>query len=255
MVEARFLHADGLVHCIARAPRPPQHTRSPPAWPIAVYGAAVAGHRHQHPRELLAGRWPGHCIRAARGLYGFRLAALTEIALATILFIANQKLRLFIPTAPAVAGVASGLLLWVAAYHLADASQALWRLRAAKLSHHRRPWWCHCVLCGGWGWAAALPAAFSDTGCGQHGNITRFAFGRAAPWHVRHRSGVCGDAVQGSSAFNAPRIQRRAVCGKVTERWSLAQLAGDIERCAMALQYMLHDGQPRPVPPVSAGSG
>ena len=42
----------------------------------------------------------GQALRAQRVVYiGFRLAALTGIALAAILFIANQKLRLFIPTA------------------------------------------------------------------------------------------------------------------------------------------------------------
>ena len=38
-------------------------------------------------------------------------------------------------------------------------------------------------------------------------------------------------------------------------RTPLPSSAGDIERCAMALQHTyFHDGQPRPVPPVS-GSG
>lgn len=56
---------------------------------------------------------------------GFRLAALFALASSATIFIASQRLAAFYSHNPAVVGLASGLLLWVAVYHLADAVQAL----------------------------------------------------------------------------------------------------------------------------------
>ena len=65
----------------------------------------------------------GQALRAQRVVYiGFRLAALTGIALAAILFIANQEVASVYSDSPAVTGVASGLLLWVAAYRMRPAN-------------------------------------------------------------------------------------------------------------------------------------
>jgi len=56
---------------------------------------------------------------------GFRLTALSALALATTLLIANQGVAAFYSHNPAIVGLGSGLLLWVVIYHLADAMQAL----------------------------------------------------------------------------------------------------------------------------------
>jgi len=107
----------------------------------------------------------GQALRAQRVVYiGFRLAALTGIALAAILFIANQEVASVYSDSPAVAGVASGLLLWVAAYHLADASQTLcvFVLRSYRITV--APLVVYCVLLWGLGLGGGYLVAYSDTG-------------------------------------------------------------------------------------------
>ena len=107
----------------------------------------------------------GQALRARRVVYiGFRLAALTGIALAAILFIANQEVASVYSDSPAVAGVASGLLLWVAAYHLADASQTLcvFVLRSYRITV--APLVVYCVLLWGLGLGGGYLVAYSDTG-------------------------------------------------------------------------------------------
>lgn len=107
----------------------------------------------------------GQALRAQRVVYiGFRLAALTGIALAAILFIANQEVASVYSNSPAVAGVASGLLLWVAAYHLADASQTLcvFVLRSYRITV--APLVVYCVLLWGLGLGGGYLVAYSDTG-------------------------------------------------------------------------------------------
>ncbi|MFI5446225.1 MATE family efflux transporter [Polaromonas sp. UC242_47] len=56
---------------------------------------------------------------------GFRLTALIALALSATLFIANEVIASLYSRNPAIVALGSGLLLWVAAYHLADAIQAL----------------------------------------------------------------------------------------------------------------------------------
>lgn len=66
----------------------------------------------------------GHARYARKVVHmGFSLSALTGIALAATLLIAKEGIASLYSSSTAVTGVAAGLLLWVAAYHVADASQ------------------------------------------------------------------------------------------------------------------------------------
>ena len=68
----------------------------------------------------------GQPDRAQRVVWtGFWLTALMAIASAAIIFIASHGLAGLYSRNPAVASLGAGLLLWVAAYHLADALQAV----------------------------------------------------------------------------------------------------------------------------------
>ncbi|MFN3570952.1 MAG: MATE family efflux transporter [Polaromonas sp.] len=68
----------------------------------------------------------GQPRRAARAVWtGFRLAAFSSIALAATLVITSEGLAALYSRTPAVAQLASGLLIWVAIYHLGDAMQAV----------------------------------------------------------------------------------------------------------------------------------
>lgn len=68
----------------------------------------------------------GQPAQAARAVWtGFRLAGLAAVVLATLLMIASESVAMLYSRTPAVAQLASGLLLWVAVYHLGDAMQAV----------------------------------------------------------------------------------------------------------------------------------
>jgi MATE family multidrug resistance protein len=68
----------------------------------------------------------GQPDRAASAVWtGFRLSALSALALSAILIIANEYLAALYSRTPAVAQMAAGLLVWVAVYHLGDAMQAV----------------------------------------------------------------------------------------------------------------------------------
>ena len=69
-------------------------------------------------------------------LIGFRLLSLVSIALAAIIFIAKEPLASIYSTDAQVVQLASGLLAWVALYHLADAVQTLciFVLRSYRIS-------------------------------------------------------------------------------------------------------------------------
>ncbi len=178
---------------------------------------------------------------------------LLELRWQLILFIANQEVASVYSDSPAVAGVASGLLLWVAAYHLADASQTLcvFVLRSYRITV--APLVVYCVLLWGLGLGGGYLVAYSDTGrVEQHGSITRCVLGVQCLGTARHRSGVYGDAGQGSSAFNAPRISVGGLPGKVTEKVeplpSPLVISSDAPwRCSTCFTM----ASPRPVPPVS----
>lgn len=68
----------------------------------------------------------GQPVQAARAVWtGFRLVAISAITLAAILLIANRHIAGLYSATPIVAQLASGLLLWVAVYHVGDAVQAV----------------------------------------------------------------------------------------------------------------------------------
>ena len=92
---------------------------------------------------------PQHARRIVH--MGFRLAALTGIALAAMLFIANYAIASLYSGSPAVVAVASGLLLWVAAYHLADACQTLCVFVLRSYHITVAPLVVYCVLLWGLG--------------------------------------------------------------------------------------------------------
>lgn len=58
-------------------------------------------------------------------LLGIRLTALVSIALSAIILIARKQLAGFYSASPEIVAIGSSLLVWVAIYHIADASQAL----------------------------------------------------------------------------------------------------------------------------------
>ncbi len=137
----------------------------------------------------------GQALRAQRVVYiGFRLAALTGIALAAILFIVNHEVVLFIPTAPPWQVWRQGCCCGWRLSPGGCIANAV-RLRAAKLSHHRRPLGGVLRIAVGAGAGAAAtwwPTATRAFGAAWQHHPLRF--GRAVPWHLaRHRSGVCGE--------------------------------------------------------------
>jgi MATE family multidrug resistance protein len=95
---------------------------------------------------------------------GFRLTALIAIASAATVFMAGRSLAGFYSHNPAVVGLASGLLLWVAVYHLADAFQALcaFLLRCYRIT--LRPLLLYSVLLWGLGLAGGYRLAYQGLG-------------------------------------------------------------------------------------------
>lgn len=106
----------------------------------------------------------GNAARAQRVVHmGFSLSALIGCALAAILFIANNNVASIYSDSPAVVGAASGLLLWVAAYHLADASQTLcvFVLRCYHITV--APLVVYCLLLWGLGLGGGYVVAYGGT--------------------------------------------------------------------------------------------
>lgn len=106
-------------------------------------------------------------------LIGFRLAALSSIALSAMLFIAKQDIAGIYTDQGEVAFLTAGLLAWVALYHLADAVQLLcifvlrcYRITLAPLLIYGGMLW-GVGLGGGYWWAyrgiGPLPALHSPT--------------------------------------------------------------------------------------------
>jgi MATE family multidrug resistance protein len=104
---------------------------------------------------------------------GFRLTALIALASAATVFIASRSLAGLYSGNPAVVGLASGLLLWVAAYHLADAVQALcaFLLRCYRIT--LMPLLLYSVLL----WGLGLFGGY------------RLAYQGLASWPVTHSAG------------------------------------------------------------------
>jgi len=107
-------------------------------------------------------------------LIGFRLSALTSIALAAILFIAKHTVAGIYTNQAEVALLTAGLLAWVALYHLADAVQLLcifvlrcYRITLAPLLIYGCMLWGVGLGGGYWiayrGLGAQMPAQYSPT--------------------------------------------------------------------------------------------
>ncbi|MDR3452112.1 MAG: MATE family efflux transporter [Rhodoferax sp.] len=95
---------------------------------------------------------------------GFKLVALMAIALSTILFIARGEVAEIYARNPAVIALASALLAWVAAYHLADAVQTLcvFVLRCYRVTV--APLLVYCVLLWGLGLTGGYVLAYHGVG-------------------------------------------------------------------------------------------
>ena len=95
---------------------------------------------------------------------GFKLAALMAIALAATLFIARGELASVYARNPAVIALASGLLAWVAAYHLADVIQTMcvFVLRCYRVTI--APLLVYCVLLWGVGLTGGYVLAYQGFG-------------------------------------------------------------------------------------------
>lgn len=102
----------------------------------------------------------------ARGVVfiGFRLSALIGVALTAILLIANEALAGLYSSSAAVVGVTGGLLLWVAAYHAADAVQTLcvFVLRSYRVTI--APLVVYCLLLWGAGLGGGYVLAYHGFG-------------------------------------------------------------------------------------------
>jgi hypothetical protein len=108
----------------------------------------------------------------------------------------------------------------------------------------------YCVLLWGLGLGGGYLVAY-HTGLEPMAGITRPVLGVPAPWRWLVTAAAFV-AMLWVAAARSTQGDRVAVCGEGDRKGgALAQLAGDIERCAMALQHMLDDGQPQAVPPVS----
>ncbi|CAN7346526.1 MATE family efflux transporter [Acidovorax sp. LjRoot194] len=107
----------------------------------------------------------GDAVRARQVvLLGFKLAALAAIALAATLFIARHRLGSIYSSNAAVVAMAGGVLVWVAAYHLADAMQTLcvFVLRCYRITV--APLLVYCVLLWGAGLGGGYLWAYHGSG-------------------------------------------------------------------------------------------
>ncbi len=98
------------------------------------------------------------------GWMGFRLAALMGSALAALLFAAKGPLAALYSSSPGVVALTSGLLGWVAAYHVADAVQTLcvFVLRSYRITV--APLVTYCALLWGAGLAGGYVLAYEGVG-------------------------------------------------------------------------------------------
>jgi MATE family multidrug resistance protein len=91
---------------------------------------------------------------------GFKLVLLASVALACLTFGLRAAVASVYATNPAVVALASGLLAWVAAYHLADATQALcvFLLRCYRVTI--APLAVYCVILWGLGLAGGYVLSY-----------------------------------------------------------------------------------------------
>ena len=107
--------------------------------------------------------WRGagnEAMARAATFMGFRLAALASIALAAIIFVANDWLAGLYTADAQVVALTAGLLAWVALYHLADAVQTLcvFVLRSYRVTV--APLLVYCVLLWGVGLGGGYALAY-----------------------------------------------------------------------------------------------
>ena len=97
-------------------------------------------------------------------LMGFRLAALTGIALAAILLIAKNHIGHVYSSNASVVAMTGGVLVWVAAYHRADALQTLsvFVLRCYRIT--LAPLLIYCALLWGAGLGGGYLLAYQGSG-------------------------------------------------------------------------------------------
>ncbi len=196
----------------------------------------------------------GQALRAQRVVYiGFRLAALTGIALAAILFIANQEVCVCLFRQPRrgrcgvrAAAVGGGLSPGGC---IANAV----RLRAAKLSHHRRPLGGVLRIAVGAGAGRRLPGGLQQHGrVEQHGSITRCVLGVQCLGTASTAAAFMAMLAKAAAQVQRTTHQRRRFAGKVTEKVeplpSSLVISSDAPwRCSTCFTM----ASPRPVPPVS----
>eukprot|EP01037_Dinobryon_pediforme_P003468 gene3468-3513_t len=164
-------------------------------------------------------------------LMGFSLATLVGIALAAILLIAIHSISQIYTDNASVAAVAGTVLVWVAAYHAADAVQTLcvFVLRCYRIT--LAPLVVYCALL----WGAGLAGGYW------------LAYGGIGPCH---RTAVRRHAL--ASHQPGKEKPRKRLAGKVTENTEplpsvLAMSSVAPWRCSTCLTM----ARPRPVPPVS----
>jgi len=98
------------------------------------------------------------------GWMGLRLAALMGCALAALLLVAKGHLAALYSSSPGVVALTTGLLGWVAAYHVADAVQTLcvFVLRSYRITV--APLLTYCTLLWGAGLAGGYALAYEGVG-------------------------------------------------------------------------------------------
>ena len=97
---------------------------------------------------------------AAVAMKGFWLATLMGLALAALLLIARHPIASLYSTSDDVVQLASALLLWVAAYHAADAAQTLCIFVLRSYHITLAPLAVYCVLLWGMGLAGGYVLAY-----------------------------------------------------------------------------------------------
>ncbi|GAB2474737.1 MATE family efflux transporter [Comamonas humi] len=110
---------------------------------------------------------------------GIRAAALMVLALAALLFFARPWVADIYSETPAVVALATGLLAWVALYHLADGVQTvcIFVLRCYRIT--LAPLAVYCVLLWGLGLFGGFVAAYGPHPNALHGSPAAFWAGAA----------------------------------------------------------------------------
>jgi hypothetical protein len=180
---------------------------------------------------------------------GFRLVALTGIPSTAILLIANDHIGSIFSTNAGVVAMTGSVLLWVAAYHAADALQTVcvfvlqcYRITVAPLVVLR-------IVMGSWPGRRLLVGLPANRSLGDE-PLPYTVLGSQRIGIDGHGSPVCGHALAGRQPGSTKPRSRFA--GKVTEKTdplpkTLAMSNVAPWRCSTCLTI----ARPSPVPPVS----